>query len=204
MPVINPADLHPRDAYRLLTSVVVPRPIGWASTLGADGSLNLAPFSFFNAVGGNPPTVLLSVGQRRGQAKDTLRNIQETAEFVVNVVDEALAEAMNLTSGEYDYAVDEFAAAGLTPAPSVVVRPPRVAEAKAALECQFTQVIPVQDTHYTLVLGRVVRFHIQDGLLRANGLVDAALLRPLARLAGDEYATLGRVFEMKRPGAGGG
>ncbi len=73
-----------------------------------------------------------------------------------------------------------------------------------ALECQFTQVVPVQDTHYTLVLGRVVRFHIQDGLLRANGLVDAALLRPLARLAGDEYATLGRVFEMKRPGAGGG
>ncbi|MBL8059058.1 MAG: flavin reductase family protein [Anaerolineales bacterium] len=199
MPAIDPAALQPRDAYRLLTSVVVPRPIGWTSTLGADGSLNLAPFSFFNAVGGNPPTVLLSIGQRQGEPKDTLRNIQATGEFVINLVDETLVEAMNLTSGEYAYAVDEFALAGLTPAPSVVVRPPRVAEAKVALECQLTQVIPVQDAHYTLVLGRVARFHIQDGLLRANGLVDAALLKPVGRLAGDEYATLGQVFELKRP-----
>jgi flavin reductase (DIM6/NTAB) family NADH-FMN oxidoreductase RutF len=199
MPVINPADLHPRDAYRLLISVVIPRPIGWTSTLGADGSLNLAPFSFFNAVGGNPPTVLLSVGQRQGEPKDTLRNIQATGDFVINLVDETLVEAMNLTSGEYAYAVDEFALAGLTPAPSSVVRPPRVAEAKVALECQLTQIVPVQDTHYTLVLGRVVRFHLQDGLLRPNGLVDAALLRPLARLGGDEYAALGPVFEMNRP-----
>lgn len=204
MLTILPADLHPRDAYRLLISVVVPRPIGWISSLGADGSLNLAPFSFFNAVGGNPPTVLLSVGRRQGQIKDTLRNVQETGEFVVNLVDETLAEAMNLTSGEYDYQVDEFATAGLTPAPSVDVRAPRVAEARAALEVKATQFVPVQDTHYTLILGRVTRFHLQDGLLRPNGLVDADRLRPVARLGGDEYATLGRVFEMKRPGAGGG
>lgn len=201
MPSLNPADLHPRDAYRLLTSVVIPRPIGWTSSLAADGALNLAPFSFFNAVGGSPPTVLVSIGQRQGEAKDTLRNIAATGEFVINIVDETLAAAMNATSGEYPPDVDEFAVAGLTPAPSEVVRAPRVAEAKVALEVKATQIVPVQETSYTLVLGRVVRFHIEDGLLRPNGLVDAARLKPLARLGGDEYAPLGPVFEMKRPAA---
>lgn len=199
MPIIDPASLHPRDAYRLLTSVVIPRPIGWVSTIGSDGSRNLAPFSFFNGVGGQPPTIMVSIGQRQGQVKDSLRNIQETGEFVVNLVDESLAEAMNLSSGEYGYEVDEFAVAGLTPAPGQVVRAPRVAEAKVALEVKATQTVPVQDTHYTLVLGRVVRFHLQEGLLRPNGLVDAARLKPLARLGGDEYAPLGPVFEMQRP-----
>ncbi len=120
--IINPADLQPRDAYRLLISVVVPRPIGWVSTVGADGSLNLAPFSFFNAVGQN--TVMISVGQRKGAAKDTLRNAQETREFVVNIVSEDLAEAMNLTSGEYDYTVNEFDLAKLQTAASIEVKPP--------------------------------------------------------------------------------
>lgn len=204
MPTIVPADLHPRDAYRLLISVIVPRPIGWISSVGADGSLNLAPYSFFNGVGGNPPTVMVSIGRRQGQLKDTLRNLQETGEFVVNIVDETLAQAMNLTSGEYAYEVDEFAKAGLTPAASVDVRAPRVAEARAALEVKVTQIVPVQDTHYTLVLGRVARFHLADGLLRPNGLVDAARLQPVARLGGDEYAGLGRIFEMQRPEGGGG
>lgn len=201
MLTIVPADLAPRDAYRLFISVVVPRPIGWISTLGADGGLNLAPYSFFNGVGGNPPTVMVSVGRRQGELKDTLRNVQDTGEFVVNIVDETLAAAMNLTSGEYEYAVDEFQLAGLTPAPSVDVRAPRVAEARAALEVKATQIVPVQDTHYTMILGRVLRFHLRPDLLRPNGLVDADKLRPVARLGGDEYATLGPVFEMKRPPA---
>lgn len=196
---IVPTDLDPRDAYRLLISVVVPRPIGWASTIGADGSLNLAPFSFFNAVGGNPPTVLISVGQRRGNPKDTLRNVQETGEFVINLVDEELAMAMNETSGEWAYEVNEFERAGVTPAAAIDVKPPRVAEAPIALECRVTQIVPVNETTYTLILGRVLRFHIRSGMLRPNGLVDAQLLKPVARLGGDEYATLGRVFEMKRP-----
>src|SRR5438552_7631164 len=105
---ITPTDLHPRDAYRLLISIVVPRPIAWVSSVGADGTLNLAPFSFFNAVGGTPPTVMVSIGRRAGQPKDTLRNVQETGEFVVHIVERALAEAMNRTSGEYEYDVDEF------------------------------------------------------------------------------------------------
>jgi flavin reductase (DIM6/NTAB) family NADH-FMN oxidoreductase RutF len=199
MPTINPSDLHPRDAYRLLISIVVPRPIAWVSSLGADGSLNLAPFSFFNAVAGTPPTVMFSVGQRQDNPKDTLRNVQETGEFVLNLVDEALAEKMNLTSGEYTYNVNEFERAGLSPLPSEWVKPPRVAEAAITLECRATQFVPVQSTHYTLVLGQVLRFHIREGLLRASGAVDAALLRPVGRLSGDEYARLGAVFEMKRP-----
>ncbi len=196
---IVPTDLDPRDAYRLLISAVVPRPIGWASTIGADGSLNIAPFSFFNAVSNMPLTVMISVGQRKGLPKDTLRNAQEIGEFVINIVDEDLAAAMNLTSGEWAYDVNEFDRAGLATADSIDVKPPRVAAAPIALECRVTQIIPVQDTTYTMILGRVLRFHIRSGLLRPNGQVDASLLKPVARLSGDEYATLGRVFEMQRP-----
>ena len=194
-----PTDLDPRAAYRLLISIVVPRPIGWTSTIGADGSLNLAPFSFFNMVGGTPPAVLISVGQRKGHPKDTLRNVRETGEFVINIVNEELAAAMNETSGEWEYAVNEFERAGLTPAASIDVKPPRVAEAPITLECKVTQIVPVNGTTYTLILGRVLRLHIRSDLLRPNGLVDAARLKPVARLGGNEYATLGRVFEMKRP-----
>jgi flavin reductase (DIM6/NTAB) family NADH-FMN oxidoreductase RutF len=199
MLTIVPTDLDPRDAYRLLISAVVPRPIGWASTIGANGTLNIAPFSFFNAVSNMPLTVMISVGQRKGQPKDTLRNAQETGEFVINIVDENLAAAMNITSGEWAYEVNEFDRAGLEIASSIDVRPPRVAAAPIALECKVTQIIPVQDTTYTLILGRVLRFHVRSDLLRPNGAIDAALLKPVARLSGDEYTTLGRVFEMKRP-----
>lgn len=194
-----PDELPPRDAYRLLLSTVVPRPIAWVSTVGKDGTLNLAPFSFFNAVAGNPPTVMFSVGQRRGQTKDTLRNARETGEFVVNIVDESLAERMNQTSGEWHYEIDEFAMAGLTPAPSLAVRPPRVAAAAVAMEAKVTQIVPVEGSTSTMVLGRILRYHLREGLLRPNGLVDAALLRPIARLGGDEYITIGNVFSMTRP-----
>ena len=196
---IVPSELDPRDAYRLLISVVVPRPIGWTSTIGVDRSLNLAPFSFFNAVSNAPLTVMISVGQRKGQAKDTLRNAQETGELVINIVNEELAVAMNESSGEWAYEVNEFDRAGVTPAASIDVKPPRVAEAPIALECKVTQIVPVIDTTYTMILGRVLRFHLRSDVLRPNGLVDAALLKPLARLSGDEYAALGRVFEMRRP-----
>ncbi len=183
---IVPGDLQPRDVYRLLISSVVPRPIGWVSTIGLDGTLNLA-------------TILISVGQRKGDPKDTFRNIQDTGEFVVNIVNEELATAMNETAGEWEYHVNEFERAGVTAVPSIDVKPPRVAESPIAMEVKMTQIIPVDDTHYTLILGRVVRFHIREGLRRSNGLIDATLLKPLARLGGDEYATIHQVFEMKRP-----
>src|SRR4051812_24711904 len=151
---ITPGDMHPRDAYRLLISMVAPRPIAWVSTVGGDGTLNLAPFSFFNAVGGTPPTVMVSVGQRAGKPKDTLRNVQETGEFVVHIVEYALAELMNKTSGEYAYDVDEFALADLAYVPSIDVRPPRLAMASIAMEVKATQIMPVQDTRYTMILGQ--------------------------------------------------
>jgi flavin reductase (DIM6/NTAB) family NADH-FMN oxidoreductase RutF len=196
---IVPEELPPRDAYRLMLSVVAPRPVAWVSTIGADGALNLAPFSFFNGVGGTPPTIMFSVGQRKGKAKDTLRNVRETGEFVVNIVSEELAEAMNLTSGEWDYQVNEFELASLETAPSIDVKPPRVALAPVAMEAKVTQIVPVEGTTSTMVLGRIIRYHIREELLRPNGLVDATLVRPVARLGGDEYATIGRVFSMARP-----
>lgn len=194
------AEMDGRDAYRLLISVVGPRPIAWVSTVGKDGSCNLAPYSFFNAVANRPLTVMVSIANKSGGGpKDTLRNAQETGEFVLNLADEALARQMNETSGEWAYGVDELVRAGLTPAASVDVKPPRVAEAPVAMECRLSQVVPVGRTSYTLMLGEVLRFHVREGLLRPNGLVDAEKARPLARLGGDEYATIGRVFEMKRP-----
>lgn len=198
---LAPEALGPRDAYRLLISVLVPRPIAWVSSQGTDGWRNLAPFSFFGGVGNYPPTIMIAVGQRQERPKDTLRNIQETGEFVVHIVDETLAPAMNLTSGEYAYEVNEFELAQLATLPALEVRPPRLAAAPVAMECKATQIIPVQGTTYTMILGRVLQFHLREGLLRANGLVDADLLRPVARLGGDEYATLGTVFEMQRPPA---
>lgn len=199
MPTIAAADLPPRDAYRLMTSILVPRPIAWVSTRGADGSCNLAPYSFFNGIGGVPPTIMVSMSQRQGKPKDSLRNITETGEFVVNIVSVELAREMNLSAGEYEYGVDEFALAGLETAPCVDVQAPRVARAPAAMEVKAIQITPVEDTAYTVVFGRVVRFHLREGLLRPDGLVDARLLDPLARLGGDEYAHLTDIFEMKRP-----
>ncbi len=193
------ADLASRDAYRLAISIVMPRPIAWVSTMGVDGILNLAPFSFFNIVASAPLTVMISTNDRKGEPKDTLRNARETGEFVVNIADESLAIALNQTSGDWDYMVDEFERAGLTPVPSIDVRPPRVASAPIAMEARVSQIVPVEGTPSTMILGRIIRFHIREGLLRPNGLVDAALLHPISRLGGDEYGTLGRVFELPRP-----
>lgn len=194
-----PEAMTPRDAYRLLVSSVVPRPIGWAATVGADGSVNLAPFSFFNAVGGPAPHIMISVSRRAGAIKDTLRNIEETGELVLNIVDERLARQMNITSGDWAYGDSEFERAGLAHAPSVNVRPPRVSDAPVALEAKVTQLVPVEGTSYTLIIGRVVRFHIRADLIRDDGTVDPERLRPVARLGGDEYATLGEVFTLQRP-----
>jgi flavin reductase (DIM6/NTAB) family NADH-FMN oxidoreductase RutF len=199
MVTLTPGELHPREAYRLLVSIVVPRPIAWVSTLGADGSHNLAPFSFFNVVGGTPPTVMVSVGQRAGRPKDTLRNVQETGEFVVHLANEALAARLNLTSGEWPYDADEFDIAGLARVPSTDVTPSRLLEAPVAMECRSTQIVPVEDTTYTMILGRVLRYHIREGLIGENGLVQALQLGAIARLGGDEYTAIDRTFSLSRP-----
>lgn len=198
---MSPDELPPREASRLLLSIIAPRPIAWVSSMGADGSLNLAPFSFFTAVSANPPTVMIAVGARKGVPKDTLRNVQETSEFVIHIVDETLTEAMNLTSGEWEYGVNEFELAALETIPSIEVKPPRVAAAPVALEAKLAQIVPVEGTTSTLILGRIARYHLRADLLRSDGLIDATLLQPITRLGGAEYATIGRVFEMSRPRA---
>ena len=193
-------DLHGRQAYRLLTSLVIPRPIAWISTIAADGTPNLAPFSFFNIVSGRPLMVMFSSGQRApGEPKDTQANAIATGEFVVNLADETLAEHINQTSATVAPHVNEFQAFGVTAVPSTDVKPPRVASARAALEARVAQVVPIEGSRSTLVLGQVLRVHVREGVLGLDGLADSDKLAPVARLGRDEYAGLGNVFRLTRP-----
>jgi flavin reductase (DIM6/NTAB) family NADH-FMN oxidoreductase RutF len=190
----------PSAAYKILIGCVVPRPIAWVSSMSPDGLLNLAPFSFFNAVCSNPPTVMFSAGSREGVAKDTVQNVKNTGEYVINVVNDDLAEQMNLSSGEYAPDIDEFALTGLTSAPSVKIKPPRVAEAPISMECRMTQTIPVGNEGYYVVLGEIVHFHIADDVYdERTGRIDIARLRPVGRLAGNWYTHVNDLFEIVRP-----
>jgi flavin reductase (DIM6/NTAB) family NADH-FMN oxidoreductase RutF len=175
--------------------------------VSVDGVNNVAPFSFFMGVCSDPPTIAFSAGPRGGDAragvagqKDTVRNLEATGDFVVNVVDDALAEQMNRTSGEYPPDVDEFVLAGLTAAPSVKVRAPRVFEAPISMECRVARMVHVGGGPHSLVLGEIVHFHIRDGLYDGKaGRIDMHRLKPVGRLAGQMYTHVHDIFEMKRP-----
>ena len=195
---IDPADLGKRDAYGLLTTAIVPRPIAWISTLGADDTPNLAPFSFFMGVTAKPPTLAVAVGRRRGTIKDTASNIQRSGEFVVNVVTEELGEAMVLTSGDFAPEVNEFTEVGLTAVPAARVRPPRVGESPLAMECRLLQTLEIGPDRTALLIGEVVLFHVEESVW-AGGDVDVARLRPLGRLGRSDYAPLGDLLEIARP-----
>jgi flavin reductase (DIM6/NTAB) family NADH-FMN oxidoreductase RutF len=185
----------------VLTGVVVPRPIAFVSTISTEGILNLAPFSFFNAVASNPPTIVFSSSRHAGdKPKDTLANIEQTGEFVVNVVVDDIAEAMNRTAAEYPAEVSEFEIAGLTPAPSDLVRPPRVAESPVNMECKLQQIISLGqgDHQHGLVIGEVVLMHVRDDILSGHR-VNHHILKPTGRLAGSMYCRTSEVFEMVRP-----
>src|SRR5262245_54495144 len=197
---LDPSTMAPTAIYKLLIGCVVPLPIAWVSTVDADGVSNLAPFSFFMGVCGDPPTIAFSSGPREGRKKDTAANAARAGEFVVNVVDDSLAEAMNLTSGEYPPGVDEFALTGLTAVPGVRVRAPRVAEAPISLECRLRQVIDVGHGPHQVVFGEIVYFHLRDDLYSAEtGRVDMQRLHPVARLAGEMYGRVQDIYSMKRP-----
>lgn len=186
-------------------SLVAPRPIGWVSSLNEAGRINLAPFSFFNAVADAPPIVILGItgAHREGGAKDTLANIEETAEFVVNIVTYELRDKMNETSASLPHGVDEMAKAGLEPAPSRLVRPPRVAASPANLECRLLQTVelPHADPNEpnTTIFGEVVGVHIDERILK-DGLIDMSVFKPLARLGYHDYSYVDKVFTMRRPG----
>lgn len=194
------SELAPRDAYRLMIGIIVPRAIAFVSTMSPEGKLNLAPYSFFTGVGQDPPMLCISVLWRKGEPKDTLRNIEATREFVVNSVSEEIATQMNLTSGDYPSDTDEFDLSGLTPAPSVVVRPPRVAESPTALECRLNQIVTVGNAPSlaSIVIGEIVHFRIREDLYQ-NGRVDQDALHAIGRMAGSGYARTRDLFDLERP-----
>jgi flavin reductase (DIM6/NTAB) family NADH-FMN oxidoreductase RutF len=203
----DPTVVDSAAMYKLLIGSVVPRPIAWVSSVDAAGVRNLAPFSYFMAITHDPPTIAFSSGPRgaeigggvRGK-KDTLHNVEATREFVVNVVDDALAEAMNVTSGDYAADVDEFEKAGLQAAPSVKVRAPRVAAAPVNMECRLAQIIPVGNLPHHLIVGQIVHMHVRDDVFDpATGRLDMHRLKPVGRLAGHLYTHVHEIFEMKRP-----
>jgi flavin reductase (DIM6/NTAB) family NADH-FMN oxidoreductase RutF len=206
MRTFDPAGCEPRQIYKLMTGVIVPRPIALVSTIDATGIVNLAPFSFFSGVGSNPPTVLFCPTLRLAESgddveqKDTLRNVEETREFVVNVVSESIAEAANITAAEVAPEVDEFQLAGLTPVPSYVVRPPRVGESPAQMECKLLQVVYTGRAAASgvIVIGEVVRFHVRKDLV-SDFRVDPAGLDAVGRMAGNTWVRTHDRIELIRP-----
>ena len=197
---LDPQGLASTAVYKLLISSVVPRPIAWVSSVDAAGVLNLAPFSYFMAITDEPPTIAFSCSPRAGNRKDTLRNVEAIGEFVVNIVDDDRAEQMNLSSGDYPPEADEFALTNLTPAPSLVVKPPRVAEAPINMECRVVRILPVGKAN--LILGQIVQWHVRDDVYdAATGRLDMHRLRPVGRLTGNLYSHIHDIFEMKRPSA---
>jgi flavin reductase (DIM6/NTAB) family NADH-FMN oxidoreductase RutF len=189
---VGPDDWQGPAFYQVMTALVVPRPIGWISTVSASGVRNIAPYSYFNLMGSDPFYVAFgSTG-----VKDSLRNLREVPEFVANIVTMDLLERMNFTSGDFPRDEDEFAWAGLTPASSAKIRPFRVAEAKAHLECEVVQIVTDRNTN--IVLGRIVHAHVDPSVWK-NGRVDPRLLDPVCRLAGSGYASLGALLNVQRP-----
>jgi flavin reductase (DIM6/NTAB) family NADH-FMN oxidoreductase RutF len=188
---VGPGDWTQREFYLLMSALVIPRPIGWISTVSAAGVRNIAPYSFFNLMGSDPPYVAFgSLG-----AKDTVTNLRKVPEFVANIVSMRLLEKVNLTATDFPPQQDEFQWAALTSEPSAKVRPFRVGEAKAHLECEVAQIVSDRNTH--IVLGRIIHAHVDPSVWR-EGRVDPILLDPVCRLSGSAYATLGEVTRLAR------
>ncbi|MEM7226294.1 MAG: flavin reductase family protein [Pseudomonadota bacterium] len=199
---------EPKDPHGLkhnpFKALVVPRPIGWISSLDEDGRVNLAPFSFFNAVASDPPVVIFSAGgpHLEGGPKDTPKNVEATGEFVCNVATWELREAVNLSSARVARAVDEFELTGLTPVPSRLVKPPRVKESPVHLECRYLQTVRLPsnepDDVNQVVFGQVVGIHIDEAIL-TDGMIDWSRFKPIARLGYMDYTVVEKIFVMDRP-----
>lgn len=195
---INPNDLSRLDRYCLLLSALVPRPIALISTISEEGILNAAPFSFFGGLSSTPPLLGVSISRRKGEKKDTLRNIEYLGDFVVNIVSEDIAEQMNLTSGDYPAEVDECKIANLTADPSEMVKSPRIAESPINLECKVYEKMEIRNSINTLIIGEIVLFHIRDDLW-AEGEVNPLDLKAIGRLGISKYCRTTDIFEMIRP-----
>ncbi|HSD13110.1 MAG TPA: flavin reductase family protein [Flavobacterium sp.] len=197
----DPEIIDQKATYKLLTGAVIPRPIGWISSISEDGILNLAPFSFFNAVGEDPPHVIFSTVRPNNSNKDTLNNILATKQFVVNMVVEEIVEQMNITSQSVESHISEFELAGVTPAPSLKVKAPRVKESPINMECDLVHHYTLEDNKHggaTIIVGRVVMFHIDESVLLDDFKINMETYKPVARLAGSNYSKLGEIFSIKR------
>lgn len=204
MKIFHPQELGPRATYQLMTTLIAPRPIAFVSSISPLGISNLAPFSYFNAGGANPPSLVFCVTNRRdGSPKDTLQNIEATGEYVVNLVNYDLAERMNQASFDYDYGVSEFEEAGLTPLPSLYVKPARVLESPIQMECRLFQFVKHGEgalaSHY--VIGEVLCFHVSELLLKGGHLVDDLVADFIGRMGESWYtrATPDSMFRMPKP-----
>jgi flavin reductase (DIM6/NTAB) family NADH-FMN oxidoreductase RutF len=193
---IDPAYLDAETAYRLITGVVVPRPIAWVTSLSAAGVLNLAPFSAFTFVSPKPPMLAISVGRKGGIYKDTAQNILNNEEYVVHIADSSLMNAVHESSTEHPPDVSEVEELRLSTLPGERVKVPRLAAAPVAMECRFRQSLEFGETRSRLIVGEVLVFHIRDGLLN-NGKIETEALDPIARIAGPRYAKLGEIVTLK-------
>ncbi len=191
--MIHPSEMEAEACYRLLTGLVVPRPIAWVTSLSPGGVLNLAPFSAFTFVSPKPPMLAISVGHKAGRYKDTARNILATEEFVIHIAAQAQLDAVHDSAEEHPSEISEVAHLGLATLPSERVAPARLADAPVALECRLHSCIEFGETRSRLLVGEAVCIHLRDGLLR-DGKVDTLELDPIARIGGPTYATLGRLI----------
>lgn len=196
---VDPDPQTHQENYKLMTGLVVPRPIAWVTTLSPDGKVNLAPFSAFTFCCHKPPMITITVGlheyDRRGELKDTVVNILREREFVVNIANQTLLEALHASSAVYPADLSEVEALGLSTCNSATIRTPRLADAPAALECRLHSTIELGEAGDRIVIGRVQMFQVADHLIR-NGKVDTRELNPIARLGGPNYAVLGEILTM--------
>ncbi len=183
---LSTKDMEQKEIYKMMISLILPRPIAWVSTVSKDGVYNLAPFSYFSGVSSEPPLISVSIGKKdKYTKKDTLKNIEETGEFVINLVNKDLVEKMNITALPFDEEVDEFEKAGLTPSNSKVVKAPTVLESPVSIECKKYQIIQIGKMG--LVLGEIVNFRIDDKYINERGYLDPKKLQIVGRLGSNEY-----------------
>jgi flavin reductase (DIM6/NTAB) family NADH-FMN oxidoreductase RutF len=193
---IRSTDINPEQTYKLLTGIVVPRPIAWVSTRSTAGLINLAPFSCYTIVSNKPPMIGINIGRKAGVRKDTSRHIHETGEFVVNIGDDTLIDAIHQSAVEHPPEISEAALLGLELIKGQAIAVPRLAIAPISMECRLHSVTPFGDTGAEFHVGEIMLFHVRDDLLH-NGKIDTAQLRPIARLAGPNYATLGEIISIQ-------
>ena len=195
---IDPNEIDKKETYNLFTSVIVPRPIAWVTTVNEDGSTNAAPFSFFMGVTISPPRLAISVSSRRGEPKDSARNIIRTKEFVVNLVTQKNVIAMNITAGEFEYGIDEIRQAGLSTTQAEKISTPLIKESPVNMECRLEHVVEIGEPTNYLIIGEVVLFHIDEAIY-SDGVVDPHKLQSVGRMGNPLYSNVNDIFRMDRP-----